>query len=273
MVIYDPRPEIGVTAAAAGFRVAESAVAAATGATVVMTSLPTPAIVEATLAGTPELLAALAPGALVVDLSTIDPATTRRIADAVTAAGHRFVDAPVTGSVDRAVAATLTIMVGATEADFAAAAAVLRHLGTPHRIGAVGSGQMMKLCNNMLLGVSMVALAEVIAAGARAGLDPAQIGRILATGSGGSWPVEHWLPKTVFRDDYEPRFALDLLAKDVGLFCRSAAESGAPAPVSALTGQVLTAARAEGLGGLDMAAVFKLYERWAVAPATAGAGA
>lgn len=239
-----------------GIDVAASIREAVDGAAFVLSSLPTPQVVRYAVAGADGVVAHAGPGTIVADMSTVDPATAIALAAAGAAAGVHVLDTPVTGARARLVTGTLTIMVGGHADVLAAAEPVLADMGTTVHVGHHGAGQAAKLCNNALLAASMVALAEVFTAAEAAGLDAADLHAILTSGSGASWPVHHWLADTVLAGDDEPRFRLDLLGKDVRLFCEVAEAAGRPAPYLAAAARTLADADAAGLGARDMSAVF-----------------
>jgi 3-hydroxyisobutyrate dehydrogenase len=234
---------------------------AASGAGAVLLSLPTPAVVDEVVTGDDGILAGLAPGSLVVDLSTIDPDTTRRLHARVAERGSSFLDAPVSGGPQKAETGELTIMVGGEEEAVERCRPVLAHLGSNVvHVGPSGSGQAVKLCNNMLLAIIVAGLAETLVTGTKLGVDARVLADVVRASTGGNWMLDNWLPLTTFADDYTPRFSLDLLYKDASLFGRAADGAGVPVPVAAATGEVLKTARSSGLGALDMTVVVRMYE-------------
>lgn len=145
--------------------------------------------------GGQDLLAALPAGALVIDCSTIDVASARRVGEAATSRGIRFIDAPVSGGVAGATAGTLTFIVGGEQADFEAARSVLACMGQNlFHAGALGAGQIAKMCNNMLLAIHMAGTAEALALGVKEGLDPSVLSTIMGKSSGNNWSLERYNP-------------------------------------------------------------------------------
>lgn len=141
---------------------------------------------------------------------------------------------------------------------------LLSHLGTNIlRVGPSGSGQVVKLCNNMLVAIIVAGLAETLVTGAKAGVDARTVARIVGMSAGGSWLPQNHLPHTTLADDCSPRFSLDLLYKDVSLFADMADGAGVPAPITAATEEMLKAARGRGLGALDETVVVRMYEELA----------
>lgn len=246
-------------AAASGAIAADSVADAVRDAGVVITSLPSPLAVELVVG---EVLAALPPGGTIVDVSTIDPATARQLHERAAAAGMGFIDAPVSGGVMKARDGTLTIMAGGEPEVLERCRFALSLLGAEIvHVGGPGAGQMTKLCNNALCATILAGMAETFATGRRAGLDAETLANVVRQSSGGNWLLDNWLPLTAFADDYTPRFALDLMHKDVRLFAQTAQDLGVPVPVTAAMAQTLALARAQGLGALDMTVLMRLFEQ------------
>ncbi|MDR6176411.1 3-hydroxyisobutyrate dehydrogenase [Nocardioides zeae] len=223
---FDPSPAAASAATEAGVTPADSAAAAARDAQVVITMLPSGKHVLDVYQGTngDGVLAAAAPGALLVDCSTIAVDDARAAAGAARAAGHRAVDAPVSGGVGGATAGTLTFMVGAADGDLEAVNAVLEPMaGRVVHCGDSGAGQAAKICNNMILGISMIAVSEAFVLGERLGLTHQALFDVASTASGQCWslttncPVAGPVPTSPANRDYAPGFASPLMAKDLGL--------------------------------------------------------
>ncbi|CPZ23380.1 Probable 3-hydroxyisobutyrate dehydrogenase [Mycobacteroides abscessus] len=184
---FDLSEQARDAAAQAGVPLAESGATAASTADVVITMLPKGAHV---LAAYEDLLPAARPGTLFIDSSTVDVADARAAHEAATAAGHRFADAPVSGGVPGATAATLTFMVGADDAVFAAAEPILDAMGKRVvHCGGPGVGQAAKICNNMILGVSMIAISEAFVLGEKLGLSHQALFDVAANASGQCWAL------------------------------------------------------------------------------------
>ncbi|MFC9793207.1 3-hydroxyisobutyrate dehydrogenase [Streptomyces sp. NPDC127584] len=220
---FDLVPEALATAAAAGVEATGSAGEAAAGADVVVTMLPAGRHVLA-LYQDEGLLAAARPGTLFVDCSTIDVADARAAHAAAAAAGHRALDAPVSGGVVGAEAATLTFMAGGGEAEFHEAEPLLAAMGKRAvHCGGAGAGQAAKICNNMILGISMIAVSEAFVLGESLGLSHQALYDVASTASGQCWaltancPVPGPVPTSPANRDYRPGFAAPLMAKDLGL--------------------------------------------------------
>jgi 3-hydroxyisobutyrate dehydrogenase len=227
-------------------RVAETPRRAAEGAEVVITCLPTSREVEALLAGSNGLLAGLRPGALFLDCTSGDPATSRRIAERLAEQGIAFADAPVSGGTNGAEAGTLTVMVGCDDATFNRARPVLAAVGKRiEHMGPVGTGHAMKAVNNALLAVNILAVGEGLAALVKAGVPARTAVDVLNASSGRSFVSEALVPERVLTGEWPRTFRLALLDKDVGIAGSLLQEADVPAALLELTGRLLTQARAE----------------------------
>ena len=248
-----------------GVTVAESAAAAVAGAEVVITMLPSGRhLLEAYRghAATPGLVAAAEPGTLFIDSSTVDVEDARTARDIVVAAGHRGLDAPVSGGVGGAEAGTLTFMVGADEADFRAAEPILGVMGAKVvHCGGSGGGQAAKICNNMILGVSMIAVSEAFVLGEKLGLTHQALFDVASTASGQCWalttncPVPGPVPTSPANRDYQPGFAGALMAKDLGLALNALESTGVAAELGPLAAKIYRRFADEGGAGLDFSGI------------------
>jgi 3-hydroxyisobutyrate dehydrogenase-like beta-hydroxyacid dehydrogenase len=235
-VVPHRRREAAETLAAEGAKIAESVADAARAADVLITLVPDlPQLLEVA-EGPDGLVPAGATGGLtLLNMSTVSPDGITALAERLTAAGIRVVDAPVSGGPVRAADGTLTIMAGGAEDDIDHVSGVLSALGQRvFRTGGLGTSQVAKLCNNILSATIMVANAEALTLGAKAGLDPAQLREIVLASSGGSTNLDAWVPRNVLRDEYEPGFALRLMYKDAGLVRDLARSIGVPMPLANL---------------------------------------
>ncbi len=208
------------------------------------------------------LLAAAAPGTLFIDSSTIDVEDARTARSTAVAAGHRGMDAPVSGGVGGATAGTLTFMVGADEVDFVAAAPILSVMGD--RIvhcGDSGAGQAAKICNNLILGISMIAVSEAFVLGEKLGLSNRALFDVASTASGQCWalttncPVPGPVPASPANHDYQPGFAGALMAKDLGLAVGALESTGTAAELGPLAASIYRRFADEGGAGLDFSAI------------------
>ncbi|MFG2442604.1 3-hydroxyisobutyrate dehydrogenase [Nocardia fluminea] len=230
VLAYDPVPAAQEQARADGATVVATAAEAATNRDVVITMLPNGKLVLDVYA---ELLPAAAPGTLFLDCSTIDVADAKAAAALAVTAGHRPLDAPVSGGVAGATAGTLTFMVGGSAADFADASDVLAVMGGKVvHCGDAGVGQAAKICNNMLLGISMIGLSEALVLGERLGLSHQSFFDVVSTASGQSWaltsycPVPGPVPTSPANNDYQPGFATALMSKDLTLAANALQANG-----------------------------------------------
>ena len=264
LTVCDPSRELAEALVAEGAAAAASPAEAAAEAEVVILSLPTPAVVEDVVTGAGGVLGAARPGTVVIDMSTGDPGTARRVEAACRAAGVNFLDAPVSRGTAGAEQGTLLIMVGGDPEVLEAARPVLSRLGSDIlHVGGPGSGQVAKLCNNMLAAINMQALGEVLVTGVKAGVDLQTLAGVLTGGTGGSWVLTNQLPKTVFAGNHATTFALELMHKDVWNFMRAAQEQGLATPLAATAAQTLRMAKAEGFGPRDYSAIVSYFERLA----------
>jgi 3-hydroxyisobutyrate dehydrogenase len=196
-------------------------------------------------------------------MSTIDPATSRRVAARLRERGMRFIDAPVSGGVGGAEDGTLAIMVGGDAGDLEEARPVLAAMGTHVvHVGQVGAGEVAKLCNNLIAGVAMVAVSEAFRIAEAFGVDARVLTQIISNSSGRTWIMEHGhpvpgiVPRAASSRDYAPGFTVDLMCKDLGLAVNAARELRVPVAVSAAAQQVLRMASSQGYGKKDVASVY-----------------
>lgn len=260
LVTCDVDPE---RAAALGTDVAAAPGEAAARADVVFTSLPSPTIVRDVWLGADGLVAGARPGSLLVDLSTGPPSLARELATALEPRGLHVLDAPVSGGPHGATDGTLTVMVGGSEEAFARARPLLKRFGSHVvLVGGHGAGQTAKLCNNLVAGVTMAAVAEACAIAEREGLDAATLFGLMAASTGDSrvlrtrFPLAGADPAHPSGRDWHPLFALDLLAKDLDLALELAAAAGVEPRVAEAALAEYRRAQASGHGHLDYSAVF-----------------
>jgi 3-hydroxyisobutyrate dehydrogenase len=226
--------------AAAGGTRAQSIRDACEGAEVVITMLPAGEQVREVYFGDDGALAAVAPGTLLIDSSTIDVATARDVAQAAQAKGLAMLDAPVSGGVAGAQAATLTFMVGGPEDAFERARPVLEKMGkTIVRAGGPGTGQAAKICNNMILGASMIVVSEAFLLAEKLGLDAQKLFEISSKSSGQCWsmtsycPVPGLVPASPANRDYQAGFTAAMMLKDLKLAQAAARTTRATTPLGA----------------------------------------
>lgn len=252
----------------AGAKGADTASDVLQDAEIVFTMLPASAHVKAVYLGDDGLLAKVAPGVLLIDSSTIDPITAREVAKAAAAQGNAMLDAPVSGGTGGAAAGTLTFMVGGAELDFSRAQPILAVMGRNIvHCGGSGNGQVAKVANNMLLGISMIAVAEAMALGVSLGIDAKVLANIINTSSGRCWSSDTNNPYPGVLDNvpasrgYSGGFGTDLMIKDLGLATEAARQTRQPVILGALAQQLYQNFSCEGHGGLDFSAIIKSYLR------------
>lgn len=253
-----PTPE-GVTKAA-------SAEAAATGADVVITMLPNGAILRAVAA---EIVPVMKKGAVFLDCSTVDVESARAVASQAEAVGLMAVDAPVSGGITGAAAGTLTFMAGGPDTAFEIVTPLLDVMGQKAvHCGAAGAGQAAKICNNMILGATMVATCEAFALADKLGLDRTKMFDVVSTSSGYSWSMNAYCPapgvgpKSPADNGYRPGFAAELMLKDLRLSQEAAAAVDADTPMGARATELYASFVEEEDGrGRDFSAMLPRFEK------------
>lgn len=247
-----------------GARVTDSPADAAQDADVVMLSLADQDVVASMLFGGDGVFRSLREGGYVVDMSTVPPEFARDLAKKASEAGYRALDACVYGAPEHARKGELRVIVGGDEADFRAVEEILETLGKEVTyLGSNGMGAMMKLVLNMLMGVQMPALAEAVVLGERAGLPRDKILKMIA-GSGYSSPVMTFrCPMMEHRTFERAVFKLSLMRKDMMLALEESQRLSVPLPVAESAYAMLTAAKQQGLGDLDVSAILAFMERMA----------
>lgn len=240
---------------------AESAQAVAKACPVVCLSLPSAAVVEAVLLGSGGLVESLAPGSLVIDLSTGLPSLSRQVAARLESRGCQYVDAPVSGGQAGAQAGTLAIMVGASETAFQRALPYLSALGqSVVRAGDVGAGGVAKLVNNMIVGVTFSVVAEGFALAVQNGIDPHLLHEAIKGGWAASPVLEVSAPAIVARQ-YIPGGTINMLQKDLAYARLLATESKVPLPMTAAAHELFVAGQAAGRGAQSQPALFELWAK------------
>ncbi len=252
--------------APAGVTMADSAADAAKGAEVVITMLPNGQILRAVA---DEIIPAMAPGAVLADCSTVDVESARAVADQAQAAGLAAIDAPVSGGVTGAAAGTLTFMAGGAEEAFAKVAPLFDIMGQKAvHCGGPGAGQAAKICNNMILGVTMIATCEAFALADKLGLDRQKMYDVVSTSSGYSWTMNAYTPApgigaaSPADNGYKPGFASELMLKDLRLSQQAAEAVDADTPMGqAATRLYEQFVEAEGGAGTDFSAMLPRFEK------------
>ena len=235
---------------------------AVAGIDAVVSMLPNGKIVDSVYGN--DVFGAAPAGAILLDCSTIDVDTARKVTADATANGYEMVDAPVSGGIAAANGGTLTFMVGGTDSAFARAEPILKAMGKAViHAGASGAGQAAKICNNMLLGIHMIGTCEAFALAEKLGLDLQKFYDISSVSSGQNWsmtsycPVPGVGPVSPADNDYQGGFATALMLKDLKLAMEAAASSGADTPMGKRAAELYAAFDAKGQGGLDFSAIIK----------------
>jgi 3-hydroxyisobutyrate dehydrogenase len=248
-------------ACALGAREAENPKELAQKVDIALTCLPMPDTVEEIYFGENGLLAGAHHGLILADHSTVSPELNRKIYHAAKEKGVAFLDAPISGGPMGAEAGTLTIMCGGDPEVFDQAKPVLEAMGKMVvRVGESGSGSVVKLINNMLVGIHMVALSEAFVMGAKAGIDPELLRSIIKASTGHSYMMDRTLDLIQDRD-FKQRFSINLLYKDMKIATSLAEQLSVPLQLGKISEQFIGRAQLEGHGGEDVAAIIRPLER------------
>ncbi len=261
---FDLMDEAVAGLAEAGGQGAASPGAAVADADIVVTALPAAQHVRAIYLGEEGILAAARPGTGFVDCSTIDVATAREVIAAADAAGMKMVDSPMSGGVGGAEAGTLTFMVGGSDEALAAVRPALEAMGKNIRhAGGPGAGSAAKICNNMMLAIQMIAVAEGFSLAEKLGLDAQSLYDISSTATARCWSLNDYcpapgpVPAAPSNRDYKPGFAAALMLKDLRIAMEAARTSGAATPLGAQATEIYTMMDLAGQSGLDFSGVIR----------------
>ena len=265
VIAFDLSGEALARAGAAGCHPVSDAAQAGREADVVVTMLPAGKHVASVYNET--VFGAARPGALLIDCSTIDVDTAREVASAAKARGLEAVDAPVSGGIAAANGGTLTFMVGGSADAFARAEPILADMGKAViHAGDNGAGQAAKICNNMLLAITMIGTSEAMKMAEKLGLDPQKFYEISSQSSGYNWSLNAYTPlpgvgvESPADKDYQGGFATALMLKDLRLAMEAAENSDAPVPLGARAASLYEDFAGAGNGGLDFSAIIKTYK-------------
>ena len=266
--VFDVSSDAVNECVAFGAEAASSPASAAEGASTIVTMLPNSSHVRDAVIGRNGVLQTAMPGTLIIDSSTIDPDVTRSLAKEAKARQCSLIDAPVSGGVGGAEAGTLTFMVGGEDEDFTKSQDVLEAMGSNIvHCGGVGTGEVAKLCNNMILGISMIGVCEAMNMGVKLGMDPSKLAGILNTSTARCWSSDTYNPTPGVMEnvpssrDYQGGFGSALMLKDLGL-ATSAAEANGAFVHLGKTAQSMyeKLCEDEQLAGKDFSVVFKLLQ-------------
>jgi 2-hydroxy-3-oxopropionate reductase len=263
VVAHTRRPEVLAELVDEGAEAASGPAAVAARADVVITMLPTSPVVSEVMLGPGGVFEGVREGSLVMDMSTIDPAVSRELAEEARARGAQMLDAPVSGGDVGAQQGTLSIMVGGDAADFERARPVLQAMGrTIVHVGPHGAGQVVKACNQIVVGITYAAVSEALVLGSRSGVDPALILDVLSGGLAANRIME--MRRDNFLEHrFDPGFRVDLHHKDLAIALEAGASTDVALPFTALVQQMFQMLRARGDGGLDHSALLTVVEQWA----------
>jgi len=263
MTVFDLNPKAMENLIQAGATRAASPGEVVDNSEIVLTSLPASPDVEAIYLEPGGLVDRAKPGTILIDLSSVLPSTPRRIEPRAKARGVHFLEAPVSGGVSGARAATLAIMVGGDAEPLERARPVLRAIGPNiFHVGPVGAGNIVKAINNMMACVNGVAMMEGLAVGVKAGIDPMMVYEVVKASSGGSKALER-IPRALIPRDFEPGFKVALMNKDLDTFTAIAKELHVPVSFAHDAQRYQQMALAAGLGEQDTSVVMTIIERLA----------
>ncbi len=261
VAVFDLNPAAVKTCTDLGATAGRSVAEVTRGADIVMTSLPMPRDVEAVTLGPDGILANATSGQTFIDLSTNAPSMVRRIGAAMADKGIAMLDAPVSGGVVGAEAATIAIMVGGEKKVFDDALPVLQSFSANvYHMGGLGSGTVAKLVNNMMAFCNMAAAAEGLMLGVTAGLDPHKLAQVISTSSGNSNAFKMFSERALKGQFSPPSFALNLAHKDLHLALELGDELDVPLPQGSATHNLQRMAKGMGLGADDSASILRVYE-------------
>jgi len=263
LVVHDVDPIKAGALAAAGATPCASPREVAQKSEIVFSSLPLPATVRSVYLGPDGVLEGARPGMVLVDMSTVDPETSRAVSAAATARGVEYLDAPVSGGYREAETGALVIIVGGDRGAFDRVRDVLAVLGPSiHYAGPSGAGSVVKLVNNVMSMGNVLVAAEAFVLGVKAGMEPARLLEILRGSAGRSFHFERRFPNILARN-FAPGFTVDLARKDLGLAVDMARSHDVPVPATSLLHQLYNACAAMGEGSSDFGAIIKVFEAWA----------
>jgi 3-hydroxyisobutyrate dehydrogenase len=267
VTVFDLDPDLVMASAKDGTEGSDSPEDCVRDAEMVVSMLPSGKAVEGLYLGENKLLEQIPEEALIIDCSTIDVDTTRRLAGEVDKAGRKIIDAPVSGGVGGAKAGTLTFICGGDDKDVERAKPVLECMGKAvFRAGDNGAGQIAKICNNMLLAVHMIGTCEALSLGRDNGIEPEVLSEIMLASSGRNWSLEVYNPwpgvmeKVPSANDYQGGFAVDLMNKDLTLALETALKGKSKTPMGALAKNLYGFHGGQDENGkLDFSSILKMF--------------
>jgi 2-hydroxy-3-oxopropionate reductase len=262
LVVYDKYAKTG-DLEALGAGAASSGRETAAASDIVITMLPNSPHVKEAVLGAGGVIEGIKPGAIVVDMSSIAPETSRELEAALKAKGAAFLDAPVSGGEPKAIDGTLAIMAGGDQKTFDAVKPVLEKMGSSVTLtGAAGSGNVVKLANQIIVALNIAAVSEAFVLAAKAGVDPVKVFDAIKGGLAGSTVMNAKIPM-ILDGNFKPGFRIELHIKDLQNALDTAHAMGVPVPLTASVMEILQALRTEGLSGDDHSAIVRYYEKLA----------
>lgn len=267
LLVHDVFPEALVDLRELGAGTAATPGEVASQTSTIITMLPSSPNVKDAYCGENGILSSMKPGSLLIDTSTIEPAVAQEVDELVQSKGGTFLDAPVSGGVTAAKGGTLTFMVGGKEESYQEAVKILQHMGkNVIHTGPCGTGQAAKICNNLLLAVSMIGVSEATNLAIRLGLEPEMIAKVINTSSGRCWSSDTYNPCPGIiegipsSNNYQGGFASQLMVKDLGLAQNAATATKTPTPMGSLAHQIYRIMCNGGYGKLDFSSVFQFLK-------------
>lgn len=261
LTVHDVKKEAAQPLLQEGARWADTPKMVAESANIILSFLPGPREVESVVFGRDGLLAGWKAGDIYVDMSTNSPSTLRRVAEIAKSRGVGVLDAPVSGGVEGAKNGTLAIMVGGEAQTLEKVRKILEVLGNKIvHVGDIGCGNIVKLVNNLISICCCAVCAEGFVLGVKAGIDAEKLYQVISVGTANNWNLLQF-PNTVFKNDFEPGFKLDLAYKDIQLALALGSEYRVPTPVAAATAQSLLEAKTAGLGNKSIQSVILRLEK------------
>ena len=261
LIAYDINPKPLEELKEKGAAIGRSIKEVADQSNVIITMLPNPEVVEKVMLGEHGVIEAVRSNSIIIDMSTIDPRVSRRIAQVFLSKNIKMLDAPVSGAQWGAEAGTLTIMVGGDEAVFRACLNIFQAMGENiFYCGPNGNGGIVKVINNLLSGIQTIASAEALSVGVKAGVELKILADVISVSSGQNDFIKFFGPEKSFKGDFEPGLKLELMAKDLGLAMSLAKEQAAPVFMGALAHQLYLYMECLGLGEKDVSIVTKVFE-------------
>jgi 3-hydroxyisobutyrate dehydrogenase len=268
VVVYDVNNTAVQNLISAGAKPADDIASVAKSCTTIITMLPATAHVTEVLRGPTGVFANAKKGTMIIDCSTIDPTASRQLNEEATKLGFRMIDAPASGGVNGAEAGTLTFMVGGTSTNFEAAKEILGCMGKNKiHCGDAGAGANVKLCNNLALGIQMIATSEALSLGTRLGVDPKVLAAVMNSSTSRCWssdtynPCPGVMPNVPASRNYTGGFAVGLMRKDLTLAVEAANNTATPLPLGAAAHQLYTILMKNGYETKDFSSVFEYLSK------------